>query len=128
MGDLETEQPKTIATIPTTCGYIQTMEAAAERLVLRCKDCINVYNISSPTRPTLYGQLNISNRIKDIEINDNVVYLTTDNQGVVILDISQPSQPVIIDTIDTPGDARNVFISGGHLYIADGYEGVRIVK
>ncbi len=41
--------------------------------------------------------------------------------GLHIIDISDPANPFWIDGYDTPGFAKNVFLSGQYAYIADEY-------
>ncbi|MCL0075061.1 PKD domain-containing protein, partial [Thermodesulfovibrionales bacterium] len=47
--------------------------------------------------------------------------------GLQIIDVSNPRSPVIVGSVDTPGSARNVFISGNHAFVADGHSGLQII-
>jgi hypothetical protein len=43
------------------------------------------------------------------------------------VDVSTPSAPVEVGFLDTPGQARGVFVSGAYAYVADYNNGLRIV-
>ena len=48
-----------------------------------------------------------------------MVYLADTSAGLRLIDVSDPSRPTIVSTIDTPGGAHNVAISGGVAFVAD---------
>ena len=63
----------------------------------------------------------------DVAIQGNYAYVAA--QGAVsVLDISNPSHPVQIAAIDTPGSAEGIAISGTYAYVADWDSGLRIVN
>ena len=47
--------------------------------------------------------------------------------NLVILNIKDKSNPQLIGYYDTPGYALGVYVSGNYAYVADGYEGLRII-
>ncbi len=44
-----------------------------------------------------------------------------------MIDVSVPTQPRLVATLATPGDARGLVVAGGRAYIANGADGLRIV-
>lgn len=54
-------------------------------------------------------------------------YVTDLNDGVRIIDVSDPENPTEVGFYDTPGAARDVYVSENHAYIADGLSGLRII-
>ena len=48
-------------------------------------------------------------------------------EGVLVLDISNPQVPYIVEKIDTRGYAMSSVIQGNYLYVADGPEGFSII-
>ncbi|WOE72645.1 DUF5011 domain-containing protein [Hydrogenimonas thermophila] len=56
-------------------------------------------------------------------------YIADDNGGLQIVDVSDPTNPIIIGNVDTPSYASGVALSsdGTKAYIADGLSGLQIV-
>jgi len=54
-------------------------------------------------------------------------FLALDGAGLAILEVAQPSQPVIVAQVDTPGTARRVACDGNFAAVADGTTGLAIV-
>ncbi|MCA1732531.1 MAG: hypothetical protein LC732_02895, partial [Acidobacteria bacterium] len=83
---------------------------------------VTVLDRSNPTALSVLGQLDVP----DFDALDGAVYGTTlylvgADAGVAIVDISNPSSPQHLATIDTPGIARAVAVSGpDEIVVADG--------
>jgi len=60
----------------------------------------------------------------DLLVSDDIACIA-DITGVILLDVSNPSRPVSISRITTPGEAAGVALQAGILYVADGPEGLR---
>jgi hypothetical protein len=50
-----------------------------------------------------------------------------EESGLRIIDVSNPARPREVGSLDTPGQARGVALSGNVAYIADGEGGLRVV-
>ena len=50
----------------------------------------------------------------------------TDEQGLRVFDVIDPTQPEQVGSYDTPGDANEVIVSDGYIYLADGEGGLLI--
>jgi len=61
---------------------------------------------------TLYAQ--------GVYVSGNYAYVA-DYRGLLVIDISDPSSPVIIGSVYTPGSATDVYVSGNYAYVADRY-------
>jgi len=93
-----------------------------------------VLDITNPTNPIAIGQTEvISSLITDIEISGSYAYVAESRRsdysggGLRVINISDPTQPHSIGFYDTPGDALNLAVSGNYAYIADNYQGLRVV-
>ena len=60
-------------------------------------------------------------------INGRYAYIASKVNGVHILDITDPLNPVWVNCIKTPGKAYDVQVSGKYAYIADGSAGLHIL-
>ena len=47
--------------------------------------------------------------------------------GLTVIDVSVPTTPVIIGSLDTPGKSQGIDVSGVFAYVADQALGVRII-
>ena len=97
---------------------------------------ISVMDVSDPTAPVAIAHLFLFNGPPtSVTISGQHAYLTasakhdwwpTDDLGLIIIDISDPFHPVDAATVDTPGDARDVTVSGNLAYVSDGDNGVLV--
>ena len=55
---------------------------------------------------------------KDIYVSGSYAYVATGSTGLQVIDISAPSSPEIIGSVDTPGYAYAVYVSGSYAYLA----------
>ena len=63
-----------------------------------------------------------------VTIVDDIAYLATTQTGLQIIDVSNPTQPRLLGTYDSPGETREIAVSGEYAYLADGNTGaLRIV-
>ncbi len=64
---------------------------------------------------------------RDIEVVGQRAYVADGSEGLVIFDVSDPRQPVVLGTFDTPGYALGVAVVGNLVYVADYRSGLRII-
>jgi len=68
------------------------------------------------------GSCNIPDGVKDIVVYGDKAFLACD--GVVVIDISQLSNPHIIETWDSPGQAKGISYHEGNIILADNYSSI----
>ncbi|WP_321416950.1 PGF-pre-PGF domain-containing protein [uncultured Methanomethylovorans sp.] len=71
---------------------------------------------------TQYGE-----SIYDVAVVGNYAYIANHENGLAIMDISDPSSPTLVGSCDTAGTAWDVVVSGNYAYIADHNGGLAIV-
>jgi hypothetical protein len=69
---------------------------------------------------------------KSVAVFQNYAFLADGDKGLKIINISDPSVPVLVGSYDTPGDASRVWIREAainviYAYIADGDKGIRAI-
>ncbi|KPA16560.1 Peptidase C13, legumain [Candidatus Magnetomorum sp. HK-1] len=64
---------------------------------------------------------------KGIEVVNNLAYVADDSAGLKIIDVNNPFHPVLIKTIDTPGNAYGVAVTGYTVYVADNCSDIHII-
>ena len=83
---------------------------------------LHVLNISNPASPQFVRE--IAN-VDDLEgdggtVVGNRLYLVHGTKGISIWDISQPDNPQRLGSLDTPGVARSVAVSGNYAFVSEG--------
>lgn len=80
---------------------------------------------NSKKKPSIVGSISSSliGTTVDVCIDGNYAYVTNQEDGLKILNITDPSNPHIIGSYDTPNIAYSVFVEGDIAFLADN-EGV----
>lgn len=86
-------------------------------------------NISNPSSPLLLTPVDLLNEpIHDLEVFNYYMYACFADSGLRILEISDPTDPLIISGYDTYGQANDIFVYGANAFIADGSNGTMMVN
>ncbi|MBI4753035.1 hypothetical protein HY793_01500, partial [Candidatus Desantisbacteria bacterium] len=75
----------------------------------------------------LIGKYDTLHTAYGVFVQDKYAYIANFQQGLEIIDIFNPQNPVPTGRYDTEGWAYEVFVSGKYAYIADGYSGLQII-
>ncbi len=87
---------------------------------------VYILDVSSPSTPTKLSEGICSRGIVYglfYEASSQMLYIADGVAGLEIWDVADPSSPEKLGNCDTPGDARDIYVSGSYAYVADGYEG-----
>jgi hypothetical protein len=88
---------------------------------------IRIVDISNPASPAEIGSYTFGNGDSyEIIKNGNYAYLADKLKGLITFDITQISKPNLTHKISIPNICTCVKYSGDTLFIADGYNGVKI--
>ncbi|MCL0082383.1 SpoIID/LytB domain-containing protein [Dehalococcoidia bacterium] len=77
--------------------------------------------------PRIIGSVDTPGSAIDVFISGNHAFVADREDGLRIIDVSNPRSPIIIGSIDTPDWAVDVSISGNHAFVADRKDGLRII-
>lgn len=84
------------------------------------------------TRPYLVkrGKILLPDVVNDVYVDGvgGMAYVACDKAGLHIVEISNPSNPTLRGSVDTPGRALGVFVWENHAYVADGYGGFAVIN
>jgi hypothetical protein len=61
---------------------------------------------------------------KDVFVLGSYAYCAASGAGLDVFDISDPSNPKMIGSCDTPSSAEGVYCSSTYAYVADSYSGL----
>tara|TARA_R110002096_G_scaffold173781_7_gene348656 strand:+ start:5226 stop:7088 length:1863 start_codon:yes stop_codon:yes gene_type:complete len=84
-----------------------------------------VLDINEPDFPELVGDLPASG-FGQIDVYSQYVFVAAEEEGVYVVDLSDPTRPIQVAEINTPGSAVDVAVSDGILYIANYENGLLI--
>ncbi|MCP4358813.1 MAG: hypothetical protein GY796_12410 [Chloroflexi bacterium] len=75
-------------------------------------------DMSDATQPTLTGKTDVLLvDIQALSTQDNYVYAAAGDDGLLIFDIANPSQPGFVSSLDVPGFATGIVVTGTHAYL-----------
>ncbi len=131
-----------VTTLAETAVYTVTGPAASPTLTFRSKNMpfgydidvagsyaylasgwyLEVWDTATLTAPFRAGQLqpDLSESTQALDVADGRAYVTIRDTGFSVIDVSTPSNPVLVQSYTTPGDASGITVSGGCAYVADG--------
>lgn len=76
---------------------------------------------------TLVSTFETDGQASDIDLKSNYAYIADSENGLVIVDVSDPSSPVLAGRSDVNGSADNVAVEGDYAYVTDENNGLRII-
>ncbi len=65
------------------------------------------------------GRVSIPGSPRRLDVNGDKVYIAN-STGMVVVDVSDPTNPTVIGSIDTPGTSTGIEVMGNWAYVADG--------
>jgi len=108
-------------TVPYRDGIDGVAELGAR--VIRVKvECVGAQLVGD-----LPGDIDPGDRTVDVAVGNGLVCLAAHEAGLKVADVSNPLEPVLLDVLDTPGEARSVCLTGNLALVADGSAGLRLV-
>jgi hypothetical protein len=90
---------------------------------------MNILNVKDSTNPVLLGEIKLPGRVRDIYVQDTIVYVADEGSGVRIINVSNPDLPVEIGLYDPINmeDCQSIRVKDTLAYITE-YEGLRIIN
>jgi len=65
--------------------------------------------------------------VRVVAVSNGFAYVAAGYDGLVVIDVRDPSHPVEIGRVDTRGFAGGFALMGGLVLVADGYHGLRVI-
>jgi len=86
-----------------------------------------VFDISTPTSPTLVGSLSLGGTAGDVAVRGLRAHVPT-AAGLTLIDIADPNAPEVDRTVSLPGTPDGVLLYDDYAYVGCGSAGAQIVK
>ena len=117
---------------PSYTGTIETNNAWAVVLAggyayIADNENILIVNVNDIHSPSLISELQTTNAVKDLVVNNNYLYAALGSGGVAIYDLVDPQNPQLLDNYNTTTMAHRIAISGDKLAVAD-WDDVEILE
>lgn len=97
--------------------------------ILNSTKSLLFFDISNPIAPVLRGEYAFGTHggVSQVKISGKRAYLIDGDDGLVILDISNPKSPQLLARHQQPKDTGIRTLQGDHLFLSDGETGFRIL-
>ena len=118
-------------TAPVLVGSVDTEGsnwglAAGGDLAVISGSYLVVVDIGDPTNPVVLAEVEQPTTAMGAALLGNLVCLTCERE-VRIYDLTVPTAPVLVSTVATPGESRDIALDERYAYVTDGYGGIQIL-
>ena len=87
---------------------------------------LNIVDVSSPGAPVVVSSVALpGGQCRDVVVQGDYAYLAAYSDGLIIVDVSDPTTPVQVGSIDV-GSGHGVAVQGDHVYLAAGGNGLKV--
>ncbi|MGC7879658.1 fibronectin type III domain-containing protein [Desulforudis sp. 1031] len=112
----------------TVSSSITGIDAAGDLVYIVGDFGLRILDASVPGTVVLKGRCENLGTIYDIDVAGNYAYLANGSNGLRVIDISDPTNPVSLDVVLKTNDlAVGVAVSGSYAFIADNNKGLTVV-
>ena len=88
-----------------------------------------VVDVSKSTNAVMVGEIeSATTGFKAVAMAGNYAYVACGTAGLNVIDLHNPSSPVIVTKVATPGAAWGVTAAGSYVYVANGLQGLSILN
>jgi hypothetical protein len=124
--------PALLMSLGSSSGqFVSDLLALDDQQVLASReDGIDALHLTAPGEvrlPVLAGLVpGAASQATDIALDGDRLALALGSSGVALMSLSDPHQPALLSTPDTPGEGLAIALDGDALYVADGVCGLRV--
>lgn len=86
---------------------------------------LTIYNVNDKTNPTVITNADTYGYSRDICLSGDYAFIADD--GLYVIDITNPAAPVFADTLFTNTDLYGVYVAGNLAFAADNSDGLRVI-
>ncbi len=101
-------------------GEVFDVAVAGDHAYLGQGQDLVILDISDVAALSEVGRVSSVSEIYGIAVSGDHACIANGENGIAMVDISNPSSPTILGSYDTDGFARDVAMSGNYAYVADG--------
>jgi len=95
-------------------------------------DTLKIVDFTIPSEPAELGSIILPTQLRDVTVNGDYAYVADWTDGLRIINISDPSNPIESGSYHTEGEnpdirAEKIEVRGNYAYLAEGAGGLRIL-
>ena len=87
-----------------------------------------IFDLETPSAFKLIGQFDSGGTVWGSWVENDIAYIADYSKGLLIVDISDPNNPVLLESHFDGGAGQDVVVSGGYIYFADRHDGLEILQ
>jgi len=110
-----------------SAGEMRGMDLYGGSLFVARNLWLTSYDIDDPAVPVEADSLYLGGSGYDVAVAGGIAVVAAGSAGIFVVDVSTPTDLVLLGQFNTSGGAEGVSLSGTHVYVADGTEGLRII-
>lgn len=108
-------------------GPTMAARVVGDRLYTIGRGRLRVFDTTAPGNPKPLGTLAGLGNTRQLEVRDGVVYITSREDGVFIVNVAKPSKPTLLCHYDPIEVATGMAVSGKVMFVACRSHGVELV-
>jgi hypothetical protein len=122
--DISTTPPARVGEYFDGSQEADALESSGQYLYLGMSSNTAILNVSQPASPVLVGTIPVA--ATSLARTNNTLFAGTANDGLAVIDITNPAQPTIVRTLLLTDFPLKVKVSGNLLFVADSSAGLLI--
>jgi hypothetical protein len=87
---------------------------------------LDIVDIQNPRVPALLGRIEVDGYVRRVAVVDNLALLSVESVGLVVVDVSRPSNPVRIGTATMQFGGYGLAVAPKSAYVAN-YDGIQVI-
>lgn len=115
-------EPRALATqsgsITSTLVTVSSPQAGQRFAYVAGDGSLQVFDVTEASAPRRLAVTTISNRTTALVVKDDVGYLAVGEEGIQMLDLSNPASPALVGSYGTSGAPRDIDVSGDLIFAA----------
>ena len=119
-------QPHLLSSIMTP-GFSRDVVVSGSMAYVSDTSSLQIIDVSNPSKPFLRGSVLSMGVATAIEIQENKVYLTNRDTGIMIVDVSNPDSPSLLATYTGFPFSTDIEVVDNFIHLLDGSGGFRIL-
>src|SRR5262249_57017377 len=80
---------------------------------------LRIVDISTDAAPQVVGSLTLPDYAEDVAFYGSIAVVADNAAGICLVNVSNPASPPLFLTLDTPGNAPGIAMSGSPVLISD---------
>ncbi len=111
--------PVNLSSTPLNAAIDEIVKSGIYAYVVAGNELV-IVNTQNPTSTLITGSIAFNNRVRSVATKQNYAYLAGGDDGLIIVDISNPASPVQVAKVDTIGYSQGISVSGDYVYVGTG--------